>query len=178
MTSGGNVSPSSPPPQPGPADPAGGGAEDGVVLTSPSSPPSSAWTYWSCGRWCRRWCCSYVSLLSPLLSLDLLILREVVQKMAGVEAVEDMTEEQLSAMAGGELLRAEVSTDMSCLVGVGWGGVDGNPRGQRCGLVSASDVESLSLIACQLDDNLYSAGGWWCWCGIVKSVDCSYIFLS
>ena len=42
-------------------------------------------------------------------SLDLLILREVVQKMAGVEAVEDMTEEQLSAMAGGELLRAEVS---------------------------------------------------------------------
>lgn len=48
-------------------------------------------------------------ILSPG-SLDLLILREVVQKMAGVEAVEDMTEDQLSAMAGGELLRAEVGT--------------------------------------------------------------------
>ncbi|KAF0296371.1 THO complex subunit 2 [Amphibalanus amphitrite] len=45
--------------------------------------------------------------LKSMKSLDLLILREVVQKMAGVEAVEDMTEEQLSAMAGGELLRAE-----------------------------------------------------------------------
>ncbi|XP_037078620.1 LOW QUALITY PROTEIN: THO complex subunit 2-like [Pollicipes pollicipes] len=45
--------------------------------------------------------------LKSMKSLDLLILREVVQKMAGVEAVEDMTEEQLSAMAGGEMLRAE-----------------------------------------------------------------------
>ncbi|KAK9870147.1 hypothetical protein WA026_006238 [Henosepilachna vigintioctopunctata] len=40
-------------------------------------------------------------------SLDLLILKEVVQKMAGIESAEDLTIEQLSAMAGGELLRAE-----------------------------------------------------------------------
>ncbi|CAH0560689.1 unnamed protein product [Brassicogethes aeneus] len=40
-------------------------------------------------------------------SLDLLILKEVVQKMAGVDAQEDLTIEQLNAMAGGELLKAE-----------------------------------------------------------------------
>ncbi|KAF2879485.1 hypothetical protein ILUMI_26680 [Ignelater luminosus] len=40
-------------------------------------------------------------------SLDLLILKEIVQKMAGVEAAEDLTMEQLNAMAGGELLKAE-----------------------------------------------------------------------
>ncbi|VEN60685.1 unnamed protein product [Callosobruchus maculatus] len=40
-------------------------------------------------------------------SLDLLILKEVVQKMAGVEAAEDLTIDQLNAMAGGELLKAE-----------------------------------------------------------------------
>uniref|UniRef100_A0A182PCL3 THO complex subunit 2 n=1 Tax=Anopheles epiroticus TaxID=199890 RepID=A0A182PCL3_9DIPT len=40
-------------------------------------------------------------------SLDLLILKEVVQKMAGIEAAEEMTNEQLQAMCGGELLRGE-----------------------------------------------------------------------
>ncbi|RWS14898.1 THO complex subunit 2-like protein, partial [Dinothrombium tinctorium] len=40
-------------------------------------------------------------------SLDLLILKEIVQKMAGIETTEEMTNEQLAAMAGGELLRAE-----------------------------------------------------------------------
>lgn len=40
--------------------------------------------------------------------MDLLILKEVVQKMAGVDAAEDLTIDQLSAMAGGELLKAEV----------------------------------------------------------------------
>uniref|UniRef100_A0A182MYW7 THO complex subunit 2 n=1 Tax=Anopheles dirus TaxID=7168 RepID=A0A182MYW7_9DIPT len=40
-------------------------------------------------------------------SLDLLILKEVVQKMAGIEAAEEMTSEQLQAMCGGELLRGE-----------------------------------------------------------------------
>ncbi|KAG8229795.1 hypothetical protein J437_LFUL005876 [Ladona fulva] len=40
-------------------------------------------------------------------SLDLLILKEIVQKMAGIEAAEEMTSEQLDAMAGGELLKAE-----------------------------------------------------------------------
>lgn len=38
-------------------------------------------------------------------SLDLLILKEVVQKMAGIEASEELTSEQLEAMTGGELLR-------------------------------------------------------------------------
>lgn len=41
--------------------------------------------------------------------LDLLLLKEIVQKMTGVEAAEDMTTEQLDAMGGGELLRSEVS---------------------------------------------------------------------
>lgn len=40
-------------------------------------------------------------------SLDLLILKEVVQKMAGIEASEELTVEQLEAMTGGELLRSE-----------------------------------------------------------------------
>ncbi|KAJ6649298.1 THO complex subunit 2, partial [Pseudolycoriella hygida] len=40
-------------------------------------------------------------------SLDLLILKEVVQKMTGIEATEEMTVEQLNAMSGGELLRSE-----------------------------------------------------------------------
>ncbi|XP_037040201.1 THO complex subunit 2 isoform X2 [Bradysia coprophila] len=40
-------------------------------------------------------------------SLDLLILKEVVQKMTGIEATEEMTLEQLNAMSGGELLRSE-----------------------------------------------------------------------
>ncbi|XP_049790874.1 THO complex subunit 2 isoform X2 [Schistocerca nitens] len=40
-------------------------------------------------------------------SLDLLILKEVVQKMAGIEAAEEMTPQQLEAMAGGELLKGE-----------------------------------------------------------------------
>ncbi|XP_054160183.1 THO complex subunit 2-like [Oppia nitens] len=39
--------------------------------------------------------------------LDLLVLKEIVQKMAGIEALDDMTNEQLSALSGGELLRAE-----------------------------------------------------------------------
>lgn len=41
--------------------------------------------------------------------MDLLILKEIVQKMAGVESAEEMTNEQLNAMCGGELLRGEVS---------------------------------------------------------------------
>lgn len=41
-------------------------------------------------------------------SLDLLILKEIVQKMTGIEAAEEMTSEQLDAMAGGDLLKNEV----------------------------------------------------------------------
>lgn len=43
-----------------------------------------------------------------LSSFDLLILREIVQKMAGVEMSEEITNDQLEAMSGGELLRQEV----------------------------------------------------------------------
>ena len=48
--------------------------------------------------------------LSPfkLYSFDLLLLREIVQKMAGVEISEEITNDQLEAMSGGELLRQEV----------------------------------------------------------------------
>lgn len=48
-------------------------------------------------------------------SLDLLILKEIVQKMAGVESAEEMTNEQLNAMCGGELLRGEVSYNCKLL---------------------------------------------------------------
>lgn len=44
-----------------------------------------------------------------LFSLDLLILKEIVQKMAGIEAAEEMTSDQLDAMAGGDLLKNEVN---------------------------------------------------------------------
>jgi THO complex subunit 2 len=40
-------------------------------------------------------------------SLDLLILKEIVQKMVGIEAAEEMTSEHLNAMCGGELLKGE-----------------------------------------------------------------------
>ncbi|XP_069468772.1 THO complex subunit 2 isoform X2 [Ambystoma mexicanum] len=40
-------------------------------------------------------------------SFDLLILKEVVQKMAGIEVTEEITMEQLDAMTGGEQLKAE-----------------------------------------------------------------------
>jgi len=39
--------------------------------------------------------------------LDLLIVREVVSKMTGIEAAEDLTIEQLQALTGGELLKGE-----------------------------------------------------------------------
>ena len=41
-------------------------------------------------------------------SFDLLVLKEVVQKMAGIEISEEVTTAQLEALAGGELLKAEV----------------------------------------------------------------------
>lgn len=41
-------------------------------------------------------------------SLDLLLLREVVQKMAGIEVSEEITDDQLNSLSGGELLRQEV----------------------------------------------------------------------
>ena len=40
-------------------------------------------------------------------SIDLLILKEIVQKMGGIDSMEDLTSEQLDAMSGGEVLRRE-----------------------------------------------------------------------
>jgi len=45
-------------------------------------------------------------------SLDLLIVKEVVNKMGGIEAYEEMTPEQLEAISGGELLRQEAGNFM------------------------------------------------------------------
>lgn len=46
---------------------------------------------------------------NPLLpSLDLLVLKEVVQKMSGIELTEEVTSTQLEALCGGDLLKAEV----------------------------------------------------------------------
>lgn len=49
-----------------------------------------------------------LNVFSFLCSFDLLILKEVVQKMAGIEITDEMTSEQLEAMTGGEQLKAEV----------------------------------------------------------------------
>ena len=43
-------------------------------------------------------------------NFDLLVLKEVVQKMSGIEISEEVTAAQLEALAGGELLKAEVKT--------------------------------------------------------------------
>lgn len=50
----------------------------------------------------------FFSQINIAFSLDLLILKEIVQKMAGIEAAEEMTADQLDAMAGGDLLKNEV----------------------------------------------------------------------
>ena len=42
-------------------------------------------------------------------SYDLMILRDVVTKMVGIEVSEEITDDQLDAMSGGEHLKAEVS---------------------------------------------------------------------
>ena len=60
--------------------------------------------------------CSYTSMSTSflscsvfsLLSFDLLVLKEVVSKMAGMEISDEVTSSQMEAMAGGELLKAEV----------------------------------------------------------------------
>lgn len=52
------------------------------------------------------------NILKSVSSLDLLILKEIVQKMAGIEAAEEMTSDQLDAMAGGDLLKNEVNLNI------------------------------------------------------------------
>lgn len=43
-------------------------------------------------------------------SLDLLILKEIVLRMAGVEVMEQITPEQIEAMSGGDHLKTEVKS--------------------------------------------------------------------
>ena len=45
-------------------------------------------------------------------SFDLLILREMLTKMGGIEVSEEITDQHLQAMCGGDLLRQEVSSYM------------------------------------------------------------------
>ncbi len=47
-----------------------------------------------------------------LYSFDLLVLKEVTQKMSGIDIAEEVTASQLEALAGGELLKAEVSSSL------------------------------------------------------------------
>lgn len=47
-------------------------------------------------------------------SFDLLVLKEVTQKMSGIDIAEEVTASQFEALAGGELLKAEVSISL-CL---------------------------------------------------------------
>jgi len=67
------------------------------------------------GTICKKYSLDLVPLLQYIAnqlkakeSLDLLLLKEIVQKMSGIEAAEDITSEQLEAMSGGDLLKSEV----------------------------------------------------------------------
>lgn len=67
------------------------------------------------GTICKKYSVDLVPLLQYIAnqlkakeSLDLLLLKEIVQKMTGIEAAEDITSEQLEAMSGGEFIRSEV----------------------------------------------------------------------
>ncbi len=40
------------------------------------------------------------------------MLKEVIQKMSGIDITEEVTSSQLEALAGGELLQAEVSIEV------------------------------------------------------------------
>lgn len=52
-------------------------------------------------------------------NFDLLVLKEVVQKMSGIEISEEVTSAQLEALAGGELLRAEVRRERTNFLSIG-----------------------------------------------------------
>ena len=78
---------------------------------SPSSPGLATF----CGTVYKKYPLELVGLLQFVTnqlksgkSFDLLILKEVVQKMSGIDSSEELTQSQIEAMAGGELLKAEV----------------------------------------------------------------------
>lgn len=54
-------------------------------------------------------CMLYLLINVYFCSLDLLILKEIVLKMAGVELMEQITPDQIEAMSGGDYLKTEVS---------------------------------------------------------------------
>ena len=67
-----------------------------------------------CGTVCKKYSIDLGGLLQYVAnklksgnSLDLLLLKEVVQKMSGIEANVEVTDDQLFALSGGEMLRTE-----------------------------------------------------------------------
>ena len=46
-----------------------------------------------------------LNVLTAHTSFDLLVLKEVIQKMSGIDIAEEVTQSQLEALAGGELLQ-------------------------------------------------------------------------
>ena len=64
-------------------------------------------------------------------SFDLLVLKEVVQKMSGIENSDEITQSQLEALAGGELLKAEVRREREERGGGGGGGGEARGEGGR-----------------------------------------------
>eukprot|EP00959_Pyramimonas_sp_CCMP1952_P346414 7255238-Pyramimonas_sp.AAC.1 len=51
-----------------------------------------------------------VNKLKDSQSIDLLVLKEVIQRMTGVEVLQDMSNDQIAASGGGDVLRAEAFT--------------------------------------------------------------------
>jgi THO complex subunit 2 len=67
-----------------------------------------------CGAICKKYPVEITALLQLIAnqmkagkSIDLLVLKDLVQKMTGIESNDDITPQQLEALAGGELLKAE-----------------------------------------------------------------------
>ncbi|KAK3257881.1 hypothetical protein CYMTET_33047 [Cymbomonas tetramitiformis] len=71
-----------------------------------------------CGHVTRKYPAFHLTALMQLLcnqlknnqSIDLLVLKEVLAKMTGVEVLSDLSDDQVAAMAGGEQLRTEALT--------------------------------------------------------------------
>jgi THO complex subunit 2 len=67
-----------------------------------------------CGTVCKKYSIDLIGLIQYVAnklqsgsSLDLLLLKEVVQKMSGIEANVEVTDDQLFALSGGEILKTE-----------------------------------------------------------------------
>lgn len=67
-----------------------------------------------CGLLCKRYQFDLVGLFQFILNkikdgncADLIIVKEIIHKMTGIEISEDITDDQMDAMSGGDLLRQE-----------------------------------------------------------------------